>query len=292
MGHEAEQNLETLLQFQAAWRDKDVSTLMNLVTDDIVFVGSVGSEPGRTWKGKQAVKEGFEHFLGLDSGRLVLGEPVVTKDSAFAEWSWMDDRPTGTILRERGIDRFAFKNGKIFLKDGFRKVCKHAAQCLMLPPGRADGRFEPYQKRKIRFLGSQLSAGAQVKTYWIDAGNEHDTLPSEIADSVEHLLPSLVRDSERLGGHHAMAFCIVHTGQSGTWLLFEWWAYQEILYSFILRAESDTAEFVPLGNQPIRACVWENIVIEFERKAWAKHMLTEQPNPGAYISASLPYGKY
>ena len=60
--------LRLLKQFGEAWDAADVDKLMSMITDDCGYCASVGPEPGTTYAGKAAVREGFLAMLAFDSG--------------------------------------------------------------------------------------------------------------------------------------------------------------------------------------------------------------------------------
>jgi len=51
----------------AAWGRADLPTLMKFIADDCVYSASVGSEPGETFVGREAVRAGFAKLLAHDS---------------------------------------------------------------------------------------------------------------------------------------------------------------------------------------------------------------------------------
>ncbi|MGI9370430.1 MAG: nuclear transport factor 2 family protein [Ruegeria sp.] len=286
------QNKATLVAFQKAWVEKDLQTLMDLVTDDIVFSGSVGPEPGHTWAGKEAVREGFAHFLELDAGEAVTDPAVIVGNDGFAGWAWKIQRSDGTTQITRGFDSFKFRDGKIAVKDGFRKTVPSAGKPLVSPPGATDGSTDPYSRRWFTNLGMQQADGISIKMYWINADQNMTDPPAELRSAIDGQIEALVKEIHNLGSHHSQAYAIVHSGTAGTWLLFHWWAYGEINCHILMRAEPDSYDFYRVGDPRLNACVWESIVIEHERKAWVRNMLTDNPDPAAYQSDTLADGEY
>lgn len=49
-----------LMEFAAAWSNKNLDALMQLFTEDCIYQASVGSEPGTTYVGQAAVRLGVE----------------------------------------------------------------------------------------------------------------------------------------------------------------------------------------------------------------------------------------
>jgi rhodanese-related sulfurtransferase/ketosteroid isomerase-like protein len=115
--------IERLGQFGAAWACEDLDALMGFVTDDCVYLASVGPEPGTTYRGREQVRRGFAAMLAYDRGRgRQEGTVVVAGDSGFAEWSFTETTTDGGRRMIRGCDLFEFRDGRISRKDAYRKV--------------------------------------------------------------------------------------------------------------------------------------------------------------------------
>jgi ketosteroid isomerase-like protein len=115
--------VERLQEFSAAWGRGDVDRLMTFMTDDCVYVASVGPEPGRTYRGRVEVRRGFEEFLAHDTGGVPhSGHAFVHGDVGAVEWSYEFTEPDGTIRRVLGCDLFRFRGDCVSEKNAFRKV--------------------------------------------------------------------------------------------------------------------------------------------------------------------------
>jgi rhodanese-related sulfurtransferase/ketosteroid isomerase-like protein len=115
--------LERLHQFGEAWARADLDALMGYITDDCVYLASVGADPGTTYRGREEVRHGFAAMLAYDRGRERRGGMVVIAgDVGFAEWSFTEPTADGGHRVIRGCDLFEFRGGKIARKDAFRKV--------------------------------------------------------------------------------------------------------------------------------------------------------------------------
>ena len=114
--------LRLLEQFGEAWDAGDVDKLMSMITDDCVYAASVGPEPGATYAGKQAVREGFLAMLALDSGGVSrTGRVFVAGNLGVSEWSYLFRAGSDAEFEVRGCDIFEFRGGRISRKDAFRK---------------------------------------------------------------------------------------------------------------------------------------------------------------------------
>jgi ketosteroid isomerase-like protein len=112
-------NEETYRLFTSAWGSKDLDALMELVTDDIVYGASVGPEPGTTFVGREQVRAGFAQMLRHDDvTNIDILDIVFAGHRAYAEWRFA----LGSGGQAHGVDALSFRDGKISMKQGFRKV--------------------------------------------------------------------------------------------------------------------------------------------------------------------------
>lgn len=117
------QKLVLLTKFGQVWAAGDVDGLMQLMSDDCVYAASVGAEPGTTYRGREAVRRGFAEIIAYESGgEARSGRVWLSGDFAFAEWSYDEVSADGTITDIKGIDIFEFADGKLKLKDAYRKT--------------------------------------------------------------------------------------------------------------------------------------------------------------------------
>ena len=110
-------------QVSAAWGRGDLTTIMKFVADDCVYSASVGPEPGQTFVGRDAVRDGFAKLLAHDSdGVAEPGEMRVAGDWVVSTWRFRKRRPDGGEYLVRGCDVFVLRDGLIVRKDAFRKT--------------------------------------------------------------------------------------------------------------------------------------------------------------------------
>ena len=118
-----QEKLNLLTEFSAAWGRSDLDGLMNLMTEDCVYAASVGPEPGTTYRGKEEVRQGFAEIIEYESGGEQRdGRKWVSGDYVFSEWAYDEIAEDGTVTEIRGIDIFHFVDGKLALKDAYRKT--------------------------------------------------------------------------------------------------------------------------------------------------------------------------
>ena len=93
------------------------------MTEDCVFDASAGSEQqGRRYVGREAVRGGFaEVFDTYPDGQWEEGRHWVSGDRGVSEWVFRGTRLDGARVEVNGCDLFTFRDGKIAVKDSFRK---------------------------------------------------------------------------------------------------------------------------------------------------------------------------
>lgn len=115
--------VERLHAFNDAWGRGDVDALMSFMTDDCVYSASVGPEPGRTYRGRDEVRQGFREMLAHDAdAESETGACWVAHDRGVAEWSYVHTGRDGTRTEVRGCDLFVFRGDLISVKDAYRKT--------------------------------------------------------------------------------------------------------------------------------------------------------------------------
>ena len=114
---------EILQAFADAWNRHDVDAIMSFMTDDCVFEASGGSEVcGTRYAGREAVRAAFAEVWAIfpdahwDGARHFVGG-----DRGVSEWTFTGTRADGTRVAVHGCDLLTFRNGKIALKNSYRK---------------------------------------------------------------------------------------------------------------------------------------------------------------------------
>jgi uncharacterized protein (TIGR02246 family) len=125
--HSAEstdRNLEQLLTaFADAWNRHDVDALMSMMTLDGVFEASSGSQVnGERHEGHQAVRAAFAAvFAQYPDAHWGHARHFVTGERGVSEWTFTGTLKGGTRVEVNGCDLFTFRDGKIAVKNSFRK---------------------------------------------------------------------------------------------------------------------------------------------------------------------------
>jgi steroid delta-isomerase-like uncharacterized protein len=114
---------EVLQAFADAWNRHDADALMSFMTEDCVFEASAGPDVwGTRYVGREAVRAGFAEVWSIfpdahwgNACHLVCGT------RGISEWTFTGTRDDGTRVEVNGCDLFIFRDGKIALKNSYRK---------------------------------------------------------------------------------------------------------------------------------------------------------------------------
>ena len=119
----AEVTAEVLQAFADAWNRHDVDALMSFMTDDCVFEASAGSDVcGTRYVGRESVRAGFaEVWETFPDARWANARHFVHEGRGVSEWTFTGTRADGTRVEVDGCDLFTFRDGRISLKNSYRK---------------------------------------------------------------------------------------------------------------------------------------------------------------------------
>lgn len=114
---------QALADFAAAWNRHDIEALMGFMHDDCVFHAVAGPDlMGRTFRGRTEVREGFKAaWLNFPDAAWLDGEHFVVGDRGVSESTFQGTKADGSRIQARMVDVFTFKDGKILVKNAFRK---------------------------------------------------------------------------------------------------------------------------------------------------------------------------
>ena len=116
--------LLTLLdRFADAWNRHDLEALMSMMTDDCVFEASAGPQvAGQRSEGREAVRAAFaavfETFPDAHWGN---ARHFIAGNRAVSEWTFTGTPKDGTRVEVNGCDLFTLRDGKIVVKNSYRK---------------------------------------------------------------------------------------------------------------------------------------------------------------------------
>ena len=116
--------LEKLIEHTEAWNAHDIDRLMALFADDCAFEASGGPEAcGQRFEGKHDVREAFlDVFAQMPDAHWGGGvHRVIEDDYGVSEWTLTGTLDDGGRLEVNGCDFLSFRDGKIVLKNAYRK---------------------------------------------------------------------------------------------------------------------------------------------------------------------------
>jgi hypothetical protein len=151
---------------------------------------------------------------------------------------------------------------------------------------------EPHRPRSIRFLGVSELSGWQVKLYGI-AWQGEQPRQQLIRAATRAAAQALPAPARQLGGTEAdrygLGFCVIHDASDRCFVLCHWWAAENELHQRMFSAPLDApGTLAPHPSEAI-GCVWELEVIDFERRAWLRHVLADPGglDEAAYLRATF-----
>ncbi len=113
-----------LAAFSAAWNRHDLDALMSFMHEDCVFQTAAGPDAcGTRFVGTAAVRLAFAMaWQNVPDAQWTNGVHFVQGDYGTSLWTFTGTAADGTRVETDGVDVFTFKNGKIALKNAFRKA--------------------------------------------------------------------------------------------------------------------------------------------------------------------------
>ena len=123
MNSKTQVTVATLQAFADAWNQHDADALMSFMTEDCVFESSAGPEVcGTRYVGREAVRAGYvEVWTTFPDAHWGNDRHFVLGDRGVSEWIFTGTRADGTRVEVNGCDLFTFRDGKIALKNSYRK---------------------------------------------------------------------------------------------------------------------------------------------------------------------------
>lgn len=115
--------VDFLQSFAEAFNAHDTKAIMAHMTEDCVFEASAGPViNGELFTGQVQVKKAFENvFATFPDAHWANALHFISGKRGFSEWTFTGTRSDGTRVEVTGCDLFTFKDGKIAVKNSFRK---------------------------------------------------------------------------------------------------------------------------------------------------------------------------
>jgi len=116
--------VELLKEILAAFNRHDLDAIMEFFADECVLYMPRGAGPrGDIYVGKAAVRAGLAtRFQGIPNVHYGEDAHWVGADHGVSEWTLTGTAVTGQQYHVRGIDLYAFTDGRITRKDSFWKI--------------------------------------------------------------------------------------------------------------------------------------------------------------------------
>jgi len=124
MSQSNKQITEDFLQsFVDAFNAHDIKAIMSHMTDDCMFEASAGPDAdGEKFTGQDHVKKAFENvFATFPNAHWGSPQHFISGDRGFTEWVFTGIKTDGTKVEVTGCDLFTFRDGKIRIKNSYRK---------------------------------------------------------------------------------------------------------------------------------------------------------------------------
>lgn len=118
-----EVTVETLQEFADAFNAHDVDTLMTYMTEDCVFDFSSGPDVcGKRFEGREAVGAAFASvWERYPNAQWNNPTHFVAGNRGVSEWTFTGTDNDGVRVEVNGCDIFTFRDGRILVKDSYRK---------------------------------------------------------------------------------------------------------------------------------------------------------------------------
>lgn len=112
-----------LQSFCDAFNAHNIPAIMSHMTPDCVFEASAGPDvDGQKFVGREEVGKAFEAvFATFPDAQWIDPRHFVSGERGFSEWTFSGTRVDGTKVEVTGCDLFTFRDGKISVKNSYRK---------------------------------------------------------------------------------------------------------------------------------------------------------------------------
>ena len=120
---ESKPTIAILDGFANAFNAHDADRILSYMTDDCIFEASAGpTADGEKFAGKEAVKKAFEDvFKNYPDAHWGNVRHFISGEGAVSEWTFTGTKQDGSKVEVTGCDLFTFRDGKIAIKNSYRK---------------------------------------------------------------------------------------------------------------------------------------------------------------------------
>lgn len=146
--------------------------------------------------------------------------------------------------------------------------------------------MKPYRPRHTWFVHSQETGPWTLKVYAMTAaqfalGQQPELSTGILEAALQYASKQIEKENfmKQPGNTAPHGFLTVHEGQEAVWLLIDLWR-DDILHHHLFHASlASPTSFHPKPFSGSAACVWELEVIQHERNAWVRHVLSKPEAP-------------
>lgn len=119
----AEVTVEMLQAFADAWNAHDIDALMSFMHDECVFETAAGPDAcGTRHVGRAAVRRAFASaWETFPDAQWRNPRHFVAGERGVSEWTFTGTAADGSRVEVNGVDVFTFRDGRILVKNAFRK---------------------------------------------------------------------------------------------------------------------------------------------------------------------------
>jgi steroid delta-isomerase-like uncharacterized protein len=109
--------------FADAFNAHDVNAILSFMTSDCIFEASAGPDAdGEKFVGKEAIKKAFEDlFKTYPDAHWGNARHFIAGNRGVSEWVFTGTKADGSKVEVTGCDLFTFRDGKIAVKNSYRK---------------------------------------------------------------------------------------------------------------------------------------------------------------------------
>ncbi len=116
-------SIDFLQAFADAFNAHDADKIVSMMTGDCIFQASAGPDvDGEKFVGTENVKKAFQQvFASFPDAKWTNARHFIAGDRGVSEWVFSGTRSDGTRVEVTGCDLFTFRDGKIAVKNSYRK---------------------------------------------------------------------------------------------------------------------------------------------------------------------------
>lgn len=158
-----------------------------------------------------------------------------------------------------------------------------------------EDKFTPYKPRSFEFLGIWERDDWAFKVYGINHQTEHSPcrlINPLMADAARDRVHDQVAVLNSRDHHHQTGFVVIHQALGGNWLLLRWWEHEVICCQMLWESSEQQPDHFATAPEFYIACVFEMVVIDFERRTWIEKMLRGDGDRASYLATRLADGYY